>query len=276
VDFTVACGSFINLLKMSEMKRNDQMVPGFDEIIFENRNRSYGAFDLRRRYKSAAGLSILGGVTLFTIPLILFFTFSPEPVTAKSDPGIYIVVKPDNLIHPDNVIPPEPEKPLKAPPVYKYVEPKVVDDTSGLTNMMVNDIANDSVRNDIVTLKTDAVIYAPLETDVAEEPEPLVFVEERPVFPGGNSALLKYISEHTIYPAEALENNIEGRVFLRFVVASDGSVKRIEIIRGLNPLLDAEAIRVVSTLPAWKPGRQNGIAVPVWFTIPVTFKIMIN
>jgi TonB family protein len=60
------------------------------------------------------------------------------------------------------------------------------------------------------------------------------------------------------------------------VVASDGSVKRIEIIRGLNPLLDAEAIRVVSTLPAWKPGRQNGIAVPVWFTIPVTFKIMIN
>jgi len=258
------------------MKRNDQKVPGFDEIIFENRNRSYGAFDLRRRYKSAACLSILGGVTLFTIPLILFFSFSPEPVTANTDPGIYIVVKPDNLIHPDNVIPPEPEKPVKAPPGYKYIEPKVVDDTTRLTNLMVNDIANDSVRNDIVTLKSDVVIYAPLETDVAEEPEPLVFVEERPVFPGGNSALLKYIAEHTIYPAEALENNMEGRVFLRFVVASDGSVKRIEIIRGLNPLLDAEAIRVISTLPAWKPGRQNGMAVPVWFTIPVTFKIVIN
>jgi len=261
---------------MSEMKRNDQKVPGFDEIIFENRNRSYGAFDLRRRYKSAAGLSILGGVTLFSIPFILFFTFSPGPVTAKSDPGIYIVVKPDNLIHPDNVIPPEPEKPVKAPSVYKYIEPKVVDDTTRLTNLMVNDIAYDSVRNDIVTLNSDAVIYDPPETDIAEEPEPLIFVEERPVFPGGNSALLKYIAEHTIYPAEALENNIEGRVFLRFVVASDGSVKRIEIIRGLNPVLDAEAIRVVSTLPAWKPGRQNGAAVPVWFSIPVTFKIMNN
>jgi len=261
---------------MSEMKRNDQKVPGFDEIIFENRNRNYGAYDLRRRYKSAAGLSVLGGVTLFTIPIILFFTFSPEPVTAKSDPGIYIVVKPDNLIHPDNINPPEPEKPVKAPPVYKYIEPKVVDDTAGLTNLMVNDIANDSVQNDAVTLKTDPVIDARQEIVADEEPEPLVFVEERPLFPGGNSALLKYIAENTIYPEEALENNIEGKVILRFVVASDGSVKRIEIIRGLNPLLDAEAIRVVSTLPAWKPGRQNGVAVPVWFTIPVTFKIMIN
>jgi len=276
MDHTVACGNFINLLKLSKMKRNDQKVPGFDEIIFENRNRKYGAYDLRRRYKSAAGLSILGGVTLFSLPFILIFAFSPEPITAISDNGIYIVVKPDNLIHPDNVVPPEPVKPLQAPPVFKYVEPKVVEDTTGLTNLLINDLAYDSVKNENIIENIDSVVYAPPVTDTEEEPEPLIFVEEQPVFPGGNSALLKYIAEHTIYPAEALENNIEGRVFVRFVVTSEGAVKRIEVTRGLNPLLDAEAIRVVSSLPAWKPGRQNGVAVPVWFALPVTFKIQFN
>lgn len=258
------------------MKRNDQKVPGFDEIIFENRNKNYGAYDLRKRYKSAAGFSLLAGVTLCTIPFILIFVFSSKPVTAKSDTGIYVVVKPDNLIHPDNVVQPEPEKPVQVPPVYKYIEPKVVEDTIGLTNLMINDFANDSVKNDLVTDNADSIVYSPPVTDDTEEPEPMIFVEEQPVFPGGNGALLKYIAEHTNYPAEALENNIQGKVFVKFVVSSDGSVKRTEVTRGLNPLLDAEALRVVSTLPVWKPGRQNGKAVPVWFSVPVTFQIVNN
>jgi len=94
------------------------MVPGFDEIIFENRNRSYGAYDLRKRYRSAAGLSLFGGVTIFSVPIILSFIFSPEPATAISEPGIYVVVKPDNLIDPNKIAQPVPVKPAPVPPLW--------------------------------------------------------------------------------------------------------------------------------------------------------------
>ena len=258
------------------MKRNDQKVPGFDEIIFENRNRSYGAYDIRRRYRSAASLSLLGGITLFSIPFILIFIFNHEVVTAKSDPGITVIVRPDNLVLPENITPPEPVKPLEGTSQHKYVAPKVVDDTSGITRIMINDYAVELIKDENVTENTDTLTYAPPVTDFKEEDEPLIFVEEPPMFPGGNQGLLKYIAEHTTYPPDALENNIHGRVYVKFVVAADGSVKRAEIIKGLHPSLDEEALRVISSLPPWKPGRQNGQAVSVWFQVPVTFQIIIN
>lgn len=257
------------------MKRNELEVPGFDEIIFENRNKSYGAYDLRRKYKLAASLSILGGVTLCTVPLLLIFAFRPEPVTAKSDTGIYLVIKPDNLVRPDEIVPVEPQKPAQVPAQLKYVEPKVVDDSTKLTYLMIADFAKDSVMDEAVVEHIDSVVYSPPVTDTPEEPEPFLFVEEQPVFPGGKTALLKYLAEHTIYPPEAIENNIQGKVFVRFVVSSDGSVKRAEVTRGLHPALDAEALRVVSSMPVWTPGKQNGKAVPVWFNVPVTFTIII-
>jgi protein TonB len=267
---------FYQPLKLSKMKRKNEKVPGFDEIIFENRNKSYGAYDIRRRYRSAASLSLLGGVTLFSIPFILIFIFDPEVVTAKSDPGITVIIKPDNLVLPDNITPPEPVKPAQEAPQYKYVAPKVVEDTSGITKIMINDYAVELIKDEKVTENTDTLTYAPPATDSQEEDEPLIFVEEPPLFPGGNQGLLKYLAEHTIYPSGALENNIHGRIYVKFVVAADGSVKRAEIIKGLHPSLDEEALRVVSTLPAWKPGRQNGQAVSVWFQVPVTFQIIIR
>lgn len=252
------------------------MVPGFDEIIFENRNKSYGAYNLRKRYKSAAGLSLLGGVTFFSLPFILIFLFAQEPVTAKSDPGIYVVLKTDNLINPEKIVQPAPLKPETVAPKFRYVEPKVVEDTMNLTDLMITDIVKDSVINDKVTEEIDSITYSPPVTNEIEEEEPLTFVQEQPVFPGGETALLKYIAEHTKYPAVAIENNIQGKVFVKFAVSVDGSVKRIEILRGLHPLLDEEALRVISTLPTWEPGRQNGKAVPVWFTVPVSFQIVLN
>jgi periplasmic protein TonB len=258
------------------MKRNDQKVPGFDEIIFENRNRSYGAYDIRRRYRSAASLSLIGGITLFSIPFILIFIFSPEVVTAKSDPAIIVVVRPDNLVLPDNIAPPEPAKPAAGPAQPKYVAPKVVEDTSGITKIMITDEAVNLIKDEKVTENVDTLTYAPPVTDFKEEEEPLIFVEEPPMFPGGNQGLLRYIAEHTTYPQDALENNIHGRVYVRFVVTADGSVKRAEVIRGLHPSLDEEALKVISALPSWKPGRQNGQAVSVWFQVPVTFQIIIN
>jgi protein TonB len=105
---------------------------------------------------------------------------------------------------------------------------------------------------------------------------PRIIVDEMPEFPGGSLELLRYIGENLEYPAEASDNNIQGRVILKFAVNTDGSVDRVEVIKGVDNSLDNEAIRVVKTLPRFKPGKQNGVAVPVWFTIPVVFQLKTN
>jgi TonB family protein len=102
---------------------------------------------------------------------------------------------------------------------------------------------------------------------------PFVVVEEMPMFPGGDKELLKYIGQNTIYPEIAKENNIQGRVIIRFCVTAKGGVSQISVLKGVSPDLDAEAIRVVETLPSFKPGRQGGKAVPVWYMVPITFAL---
>jgi protein TonB len=97
-----------------------------------------------------------------------------------------------------------------------------------------------------------------------------------PEFPGGDIALLKFVKDNVIYPAEAQNVNLQGKVIIKFAVKSNGSVDRIEVLRGIDPSLDNEAIRVVKKLPKFKPGRQNGVAVPVWFMLPVTFRLENN
>ncbi|MCX6334467.1 MAG: M56 family metallopeptidase [Bacteroidia bacterium] len=105
------------------------------------------------------------------------------------------------------------------------------------------------------------------------EQEPFVVVEEMPMFPGSDTALLRYLAENTKYPQIAKENNIQGRVIVRFCVTETGDVDRITVLKGVSPELDAEAARVVSTLPAFKPGKQGGKDVPVWYMVPITFAL---
>ncbi len=255
------------------MKRKDEKVPGFDEIIFENRNKKYGAYDLRRHYKSATSLSILGGMSFCTVLIILISVFTQVDVTAKPDDKIIIVITPDNTIDPNKIAPPKPEKPAPVPVQNRYIAPDVVEDSADVNNIMpTNDFAIDSVINGTVTDEFDTVVFDPLTIET-EESEPVIAVEEPPVFPGGKEALLKYIAENTKYPSEAADNNVQGRVIIKFAVSSDGSVKRVEVMRTVHPLLDEEAVRVVNSLPLWKPGKQNGKPVPVWYFVPVNFQL---
>jgi TonB family protein len=103
------------------------------------------------------------------------------------------------------------------------------------------------------------------------EPEPYIIVEHMPKFPGGDTLLLDYLRKNTIYPESAKANNISGKVVVRFCVTETGSIDRISILKGVSPELDAEAARVVSTLPAFEPGTQGDKAVPVWYMVPITF-----
>ncbi len=118
------------------------------------------------------------------------------------------------------------------------------------------------------------------ETDVPPPPppppdgEPFMVVEEMPLFPGGDEGLLKFISENTSYPEEAKTKGIQGRVLVRFCVETDGSVNRLSVMKGVDPLLDSEALRVVGSMPKFeKAGRQSGKTVPVWYMVPITFKL---
>jgi protein TonB len=111
------------------------------------------------------------------------------------------------------------------------------------------------------------------ESTERSETIPFVIVEEMPMFPGGDIELLKFIGENTQYPVIAKENNIQGRVIIRFCVTAEGGVSQISVLKGVSPELDAEAMRVVQTLPAFNPGRQGGKPVPVWYMVPITFTL---
>ncbi len=118
--------------------------------------------------------------------------------------------------------------------------------------------------------KEDIITEKGKSADAPDE-VPFVVVEKMPQFPGGDAALLKYISENTGYPQNAKEENIQGRVIIRFCITAQGGISQISVLKGVSPELDNEAMRVVSTLPSFQPGRQGGKPVPVWYMVPITF-----
>ena len=252
------------------MERKHEKVPGFDEIVFENRNRAYGAYDLRRRYKSTKCLSTLGAIALTVIPFLIL-SLTSKPGTATERDKIIVILDPLD-VPVDVITQPEVKMPPQLIKAATNITPEVTTDTSAITSYIpvtdeLTENARDENVNDILFTeeKPDDVVPAVIE--------PFIRVEEMPEYPGGESALLAFIAKNTIYPEEAIRNNIAGRVILKFVVNPDGSVGRIEVIRSIDTLLDQEAIRVIGTLPRFRPGKQNGIAVPVWYSVPVNFKI---
>ncbi len=128
-------------------------------------------------------------------------------------------------------------------------------------------------RNVTRTLKEEVVVEKPVEKPKEVKEEIFKSVEQMPQFPGGDQALMSYLSKHINYPPMAAENNIQGKVILQFVVEKDGKVGEVKVARSVDKDLDREAVRVVKTLPKFTPGRQNGQAVRVWYTLPVTFKL---
>ncbi|WP_340112429.1 M56 family metallopeptidase [Maribellus mangrovi] len=135
----------------------------------------------------------------------------------------------------------------------------------------------------IDTMKEDGITYVSAEknaeTDVMvsrvlpDKAEVFIVVEEMPEFPGGDAALRQFIVNEVKYPELAHENGIQGKVFVNFVVTKSGSIANARIVRGVDPILDKEALRVINTLPAWKPGKQKGQAVNVSYTVPINFAL---
>ena len=118
-------------------------------------------------------------------------------------------------------------------------------------------------------------IQEDVEEDVEDEPIPFAIVDEKPKFQGQDPAIefSRWVGEHLVYPETAKENGVQGRVTLQFTVEKDGSVKKVKILRGVDPLLDQEAVRVVNKSPKWTPGKHRGRAVPVTYTFPFIFQL---
>jgi periplasmic protein TonB len=277
VQFASCHSSLVKILKPSHMKRKNEEVPEFDDIIFKDRNKEYGAYNLRKNYKSTVGVSLLIAIALAVTLVVLPALTAPTGETLPSS-GITIV-SPDPDLEKSLWVKPPPEKNRSAELIKRerYVPPIIVSDNLVASdNLLPTDLLLDQPDNGV----TSEIPVEPgdIEEIIPQEIKPYIFVKEMPEYPGGVTALLKFVADNVVYPTEALLNRVEGRVTLRFVVTPAGTVDEIEVLSSVGTaedltLLENEAIRVVRMMPKWRPGKQDGVPVPVYFTVPVSFKI---
>jgi len=257
------------------MNQESTRIPNFDDIVFENRNRDYGAYLIRKKNKRDVITSILvGSIVMATVTIIPYIN-ARSLERSQSYAKRQVEIKMENLNQPNEVVIPVPPPPPPAEVIQqtKYIPPVVVDSVNpGETEqLMTADDANINIQNEEV-VEIIKEVKEEVKEDVAGS-EPFLYVEEMPEFPGGLTGLYEYIAENTKYPERAHENNIQGKVFVRFCITSKGNIEQVTIYKGVDPELDAEALRVVKTLPDFKPGKQAGIPVPVWFIVHINFQL---
>ncbi len=262
------------------------------ELVFEGRNQAYGAYKLRkgtgRRNVWSIIIVLVAAVILYTAVAINAVVQEQrrkaayneamelskliekkEAKVEKKAPEKVEVIQVERLKSSIKFTAPVIKKDSEVKP---EEEMKNQDDLQK-TNTTIgafNVEGNDEEGGEILQAKEE---IAQPEPPKEEENKVFDVVEEMPSFPGGDGALMEYLSKNLRYPAVASENGIEGRVIVRFVVGKDGAVSGVSVVRGVDSSLDKEAVRVVESMPKWTPGKQNGQAVSVYYTLPVTFKL---
>lgn len=260
------------------MEKGLRKIPDFDDIIFRIRNKDYGAYELRKKYRPTVIISLLIGILIMSTATITPFMRERARGSLHKPAERNVTITIEHLDKPDEPlaeVPPPPPPPAEnVMKQIKYVAPVVVDSViseKSTSKFMTADEAQLKVKNEPIAEVVPAVKEEIQEQDA--EPEPFMSVEEMPVPEGGEAGLYKYIAENTRYPKIALDNNIQGKVYVRFCVTSKGTVDQVSILKGVDPALDAEAIRVVKTFPPFKPGKMNGKTVPVWYIVHIDFKL---
>jgi protein TonB len=257
------------------MAKEKIKAPAFDDIVFENRNKEYGAYKLRKKYNRNVIIALIIGTLILGTAVITPYLNAKAAENKSKRAERQVEIKMENLDQPaEQVAPPPPPPPPPQDVVQQaYVAPVVVDSVKPeeASQLMSADQAQVEVK-DAEVVEEVAVVAEEVQEDV-DAAEPFIVVEEMPMFPGGEKALLDYIALNTQYPEVAKENNIQGKVIVRFCVTSKGGVDKVEILKSVDPELDKEAIRVVKTLPAFKPGKQGGKPVPVWYMVPINFTL---
>jgi protein TonB len=268
----------------------------FDDLVFEGRNQAYGAYQLRQAYNGHVRLAIALMMGLCALLLLggkawqYWHPVAAVGQTVKATP--IPVIPPTYVMEPPKAIEPaEPSIPHQAaaptPHVAVNTPTHVVKDELAapmLAEVQTTvDVPPGLTTTESATSSTDVGSSGGKgtgETNTGSDTEtssavvgPYVVVEKMPEFAGGADALMKYLRSHLRYPSAALAAQAEGRVFVSFVVQADGTIADIGILKGLGYGLDEEAQRVVRQMPTWTPGKQSNHAVPVKFTLPITFRI---
>jgi len=261
------------------MKKIRYDIPDFDDLLFENRNKEYGAYQLRKRYPRVLLAGVIVSVLIGSSAVILPFIIKPNNEKVLSAGSRFVQMRLDNLKPPEEVIyiPPAPPPPEsgKMQEIIKYIAPEIVDTLLSAQNTIA---ATDEILSQSDNTISELTGSGPgdelLSGQGTAEEEPYFMVEEMPTFRGGDfNKFRDWIYNRTNYPQAAIDAKIEGTVYLTFIVEKDGTVTNVTVLKGVNPLLDEEAIKVISESPKWSPGLQRGQPVRVRFQIPLSFNL---
>ena len=275
------------------MGKIDLIDNGWVDLVFEGKNQAYGAYQLR---KDTGKRNLKALITMFVlfaiIAAVVIAKVQIENAIARNV-AMETDVELSKLAEKKEAKVEKKEEPKvekveveKVKSSVKFVPPVIKKDSEvkpeeelksqeelNKSNTAIGafDVkGNDEAAGEV--LKAKEVIAQP-EPPKEEETKVFDVVEQMPSFPGGDAELMKYLSSHIKYPVVAEENGIQGRVIATFVVERDGSITDVRVIRSVDPSLDKEAVRVVKSMPKWIPGKQNGSAVRVKYTVPVTFRL---
>ena len=210
--------------------------------------------------------NLLAGAIIILAVLFVGFEWSERDKKVTTDTGI------ETVIFEEEIIPiTEQEQPKQAPP------PPEAPKMEEVLEIMDNDseVEESTIQASDDTQAAVEVKYTPVEVEEEDVEEQQIFqvVEEMPEFPGGMSECMKFLGKNIKYPTISQENGVQGRVIVQFVVNRDGSIVDPVVVRGVDPYLDKEALRVIQMMPKWKPGKQRGKAVRVKYTVPVMFRL---
>lgn len=276
------------------MSKIDLISNEWTDLVFEGRNQAYGAYKLR---KGTAKRNVWALIIVGLAAALLYLGLQLQKMAeankkVENTQAVEIAKlnteKKEAKVEKKEIIKQEPEKVVEqvkssvkftAPIIKKDSEVKEEDEIK-LDEVQKSDKAvgaftvegNDEVGGAV--LKAKEAIDAPEPPKhVVEETKIFIVVEQMPMFPGGYGALMGYLRDNIHYPTVAAENGVQGRVVVGFVVERDGSITDVNILRGVDPSLDREAMRVVKSMPKWTPGKQNGSAVRVKYQVPVSFRL---
>ena len=274
------------------MAKLDLVSNEWTDLVFEGRNQAYGAYKLR---KGTTKRNIWSIIIVALASVLLFLGLQLQKMaqankTVENTQAVELAKlqekKKEAKVEKKEIIKTEPEKVVEqvkssvkfTAPVIKKDEEVKEEDEIKLDEVEKSDKAvgafnvqgNDEVGGEVLKAKEE--IKAP-EPPKVEEEKVFDVVEQMPSFPGGNTALMKFLNENIHYPVVAQENGVQGRVVVSFVVKRDGHITDVQIARSVDPSLDKEAQRVVKSMPKWIPGKQNGSAVRVKFNVPVSFRL---
>ncbi len=276
------------------MSKIDLISNEWTDLVFEGRNQAYGAYKLR---KGTAKRNVWALIIVGLAAALLYLGLQLQKMAeankkVENTQAVEIAKlnteKKEAKVEKKEIIKQEPEKVVEqvkssvkftAPIIKKDSEVKEEDEIK-LDEVQKSDKAvgaftvegNDEVGGAVLKAKENIAAPEPPK-HVVEETKIFTVVEQMPMFPGGEGALMGYLRDNIHYPTVAAENGVQGRVVVGFVVERDGSITDVNILRGVDPSLDREAMRVVKSMPKWTPGKQNGSAVRVKYQVPVSFRL---